>query len=283
MSFRSDEAGVMATTVDYRGMARDHAKRAADLLALPDTSVVYIAAELRMAIEAIAYGRLQDYIDDIPPRRLNEWQAPKILEAVTSIDPGVACTRRLMVEVDADNDEKVWVLLGEDNALSMKSLQGNYHALGNFLHTPTIGQLSSGKAINAHKQIAKCRAILDEIDSVTAIENWSFSLSIPYEFQCMREGCSSKIKRRMNELSMQPETRAYSSVVECFECAATYDVVKDGKNTVCINPQLTNAKCQNNDCGHRLQIWHSDVRRREDVSCPGCGARSNIVLGISPA
>ncbi|KQN04881.1 hypothetical protein ASE85_07805 [Sphingobium sp. Leaf26] len=273
----------MVAIIDYRGMARHHAKRAADLLTVPAASVAYVAVELRMAIEAIAYGRLQDYIDDIPPRRLNEWQAPKVLETVACIDPGVAYTRRLMVEVDAADDEKVWVLLGEDKALSMKSLQGNYHALGNFLHTPTIGQLRSGKIINLDKQVAKCRAILEEIDSVLAIENWSFSLAIPYDFQCMREGCSSNIRRRMNAFSMQPVASAYSNVVECFECAATYDVMKDGKNAVLINPQLTYAKCQNDGCGNRLQIWHSDVRRRDDVTCHQCGATSKIVLGMSPA
>ncbi|WP_434405765.1 hypothetical protein [Sphingobium sp. DN12] len=269
--------------IDYREIARDHAARAEKLLSSSPVHIPYLALELRMSIEAIAYTRLQDYIDDIPPRRLKEWQAYKVLEAVASIDPGIACTRRLMVQVDGQDDEKVWMMIGEDRALSMKSIKENYSALGNFLHTPTLGQASKVKGVNRDKVLAKCKAIFSEIDSVLKIENWSFSLSIPYDFECMREGCGSTIKRRMNAFVMKPDDSEYGNVVECFECGSTYDVHKDGKRTVVIEPQLTYAKCLNPECGHRLQIWHSDVRRRDDVTCPQCAAVSKVVLGITPA
>lgn len=276
--------------IDFRATAREHSKKAKELLdSNCDADVPYAALELRKSIEALAYERVQNYESDISPENLKKWQAPKVIAVVAAIDPGINYIRKMSVEVETDDGDTDWMPIGTEHPLLKQILEKDYHALGSYLHMPTLHQIKSGNDHDMSKGRAKCEEILSDLQKILAITNWSFSMRQPIKFQCQRSGCDSTINR--NVIALIPgdlNNSADSMEIECFKCDATYKVRRSGENEFQIDPLLTSMTCQHDGCRQLMEIWHADARnalsRKTEFTqtCGGCNQKSKVVLGISP-
>ncbi len=273
-------------TLEFRARARQHADKARVILnKSTDADVPYAALELRKAIEAIAYERMLSYRNDISDEKLKTWQPPKVLDIVAAIDPGTRYTVVISAELVDGSGE--YTPLFTEIALSNKTVRKHYHALGRYLHMPTIKQIEDGNDHNLSSVRQLCEAVLTSIQDVINVENWVISTNRPIDFACMRGGCNSKIRR--NAASLLPPHADHPSEplkVECFECEATYSVSFNGESFSTPDPEMSRVKCEHLNCQRELQIWHADARRalRENkqsiVTCDGCGGSSQVVLGL---
>jgi hypothetical protein len=67
---------------------RAHVARATELLDKADDALLpYAALELRMAMEAIAYGKLRAFATRIPTSVLDKWQPPQAMRALLEFEP----------------------------------------------------------------------------------------------------------------------------------------------------------------------------------------------------
>lgn len=273
-------------TLEYRARARQHADKARVILANPtDDDVSYAALELRKAIEAIAYERMLSYRNDISDEKLKTWQPPKVLDVVAAIDPGTRY--KVLISAELVDGSGEYTPLFAEIPLSNKTVRKHYHALGRYLHMPTIKQIEDGNDHNLSSVRQLCETVLTSIQDVINVENWVISNNRPIDFDCMRGGCNSKIPRNAASLSTPDADHPSEALkVECFECEATYSLSSNGES-FSIDPEMSRVKCEHLNCERELQIWHADARRalRENkqsiVICEGCGGSSQVVLGLS--
>ncbi len=132
----------------YRPLAREAVARAKTQLDGHDAQLKYAALELRMAIEALVYDRLQIYKDEIAPGDYEPWQPRKVMEMMLDIDPWADQDRTILVGLEdvPGVAAKDMSYVGKENVLSLATIKKNYDALGSYLHLPTVKQLEAGRA-----------------------------------------------------------------------------------------------------------------------------------------
>jgi hypothetical protein len=271
--------------LEFRARARQHADKARVILDNPtDADVPYAALELRKAIEAIAYERMLSYRNDISNEKLKTWQPHKVLDIVAAIDPGTRY--KVVISAELVDGSGEFTPLFAETPLNNNTVRKYYHALGSYLHMPTVKQIEDGNDHNLSSARTLCDAVLASIQDVINVENWVISKNFPLEFGCMRSGCNTKILRNAASLLTPHADHPSGSLkVECFECEATYSVSFNGES-FSIEPEMSRVKCEHLNCGRELQIWHADARRalRENkqsiVTCDDCGGSSQVVLGL---
>jgi len=260
---------------DFRQDARNAIKRAKVELSVGDPlRLGYVALELRLALEALTYDRAQQYKSELPDSVYETWQPTKLIRELQKVDPHASVSVRLEVakEPSADGTDEEFVELGSERILSMSEIQNHYHALGNYLHTPTLKQINS-KPRDPQKLRIRCEEILSIIEECLASKMFHTKVSFYLTgFDCLV--CSERLVRRLMP-SKEGENKLQPIDVDC-ECGAKYRVGSEDSKWFCWEPQKMLVPCPNPGCETQNQVWEFQAKPPFSWTC--CGCREKYVV-----
>ncbi len=263
---------------DYRHLAKQAFARAKQELDTADNlRLCYAALEMRKALEALVYSRVEAYSDLIPPHARRTWQPRKLMSLLLQIDPAIGMTSTSYVRLDEPDvpeaDQPPMLPLGTDHVLSIESLRDHYDALGSYLHVPTIEQSASGKPQDLLKLRRRCEALVPIIETVTNSRIWNVTFA-NYSVldECMNERCKQPIKKRL-------PMDVTSLDVTCFHCGANYFVRVTEEGTFW-EPKQHPIKCSTDGCAGQLVIWQHEMLPGVSWQCRDCQAAYTLVLKV---
>jgi hypothetical protein len=231
----------------------------------------YAALELRLALEAITYDRLQGYREKIPPRFYETWQPKRVLQFLLQLDP--YADRSSIVSIGIEDTPGVPAAdlkpYGEETVLNLKNLKEHYDALGSFLHMPTLGKLEKGVYTNYQAVRGRCEEIINILDTVFRSSIWNVVFRYLTKINCLK--CGALIAKNMHPGSPPLEA-------ECFECGVTYSVKHMGGETPQWKPKQKEIVCPEKDCNSTFWMWEKDLKRRTCWTCVDCG--NNFILDL---
>lgn len=254
---------------DFRSRARSHVTAAKELLSVSTPRTPFYAClELRMAIEALAYDAFQQYSFEVPADAMNKWTPKQILDELVYIDPDVELTSSITINVpELPNAQAYEIELGEVRRLSSKWANKAHNALGNFLHQPTIKQLTqltNDLDVSARK---KANEVITEIDRLLSSPVSSFRAHRLVEIKC---DCGCRIARDVEFLNAQKR-------VICSSCGCEYlyslDAEKGGYNFI---PRKALWEC--NACKTSNSFPFHELKEGNSVSCSHCKKSFEIAM-----
>jgi len=259
--------------MDYRNLARQHLKAAEEQLKKEkDQCLKYAALELRMAMEAITYDRAAAYKDEFPPKEYETWQPKKVMNILLEIDPMTDKNSSIAFGLEEQKGVPApkMTSLGKEIVLNLSTLKKHYDALGSFLHVQTLKNVRLGKTVNYNKLRNRCRDIVNYISEVLSSPVFNCTIGMFSTIECLE--CKNPIRKRIPH----GET---SIVAECYECKATYTVLKEegGKRW---EPNTHNVECANKSCNQKFDVWQHELRAGVSWKCPQCKGQNIFVLAI---
>lgn len=182
-------------TKQYRSHARQSLARALDQMAAGQLR--YAALELRFAIEALTYDRAQAYAEELPAEARAKWQPQKVMDALIEIDPHAGDSYRLSIgkEPAPGVAPTHMVDLGEDVVFGLKDIKTHYHALGSYLHVPSMQKLDEPFSDDDSRMRERLEATAEALTKSLASKVWNCTLSPAYTFDCFR--CERPIRKRV--------------------------------------------------------------------------------------
>jgi hypothetical protein len=257
--------GVMSA--NYRVIARQALQRAKSELASGDPErLKYAALELRGAMEAVTYNRVQLYKGEIPAALYRKWQPRDYIRFMVEID-WMASYRSWEVSFKPRHEpgkpENAWIQLGTETLLTMKDLSYHYNALGNFLHIPTPYQVENDKEPEKNSIKERCEKCVKILDKVLKSPISNAHIKISSETKCFR--CGLPMIRRF-ELNQTATVEA-----SCIGCGAQYVVSHEGPNTVRWTPKIHEIECRTPGCDKIKELWEDEIRPDLSWDCEGCG------------
>jgi hypothetical protein len=264
-------------SINYRALAREAVDRAKAEMASGDPErLPYAALELRKALEAATYHRLQSYKGEIPPDVYRTWQPHKVVQYLIEID-WMASYRSWEVSFRPKDERgkptKEIRSIGTETVLTMKDLKRHYNAFGAFLHFPTLDQIENDKTppLNSlKKHCAECVALLDKVLK-SPISNFNFGIFAKTE--CFRCGVLV-VKRLVMNSTETVEAR-------CVNCGAEYTVSDEGTNKVKWNAkQQHEIECPTEGCASKITLWDDEIRPGIYWTCEGCSETYALQLRI---
>jgi hypothetical protein len=186
----------MQMPLDLRSKANDALDQARMLVESGDEAQIrHGCLELRFCIEYLILDRFrwyQEYIDDEAAKK---WTPKKVIEELLENDPHADTTAQIAVGIEKEygvpsDDMHV---LGTDHRLRLKWANSNWNALGNFLHAPSLDQLTSGAVPSLPVMKARAGDIIAHLTKVLATPVWNVSGGEIFELKC--EDCGIITKR----------------------------------------------------------------------------------------
>lgn len=259
---------------DYRNLARLALARANDgLQSGAPERLRYAALELRMAMEALTYDRAQAFAAEIPPAEYATWQPKKLMDLLLSIEPHADenSTIRYQRNTHPDEPDQPVRTLGSETVLNLAALKKHYDALGSFLHTPTLRQLSEGQGFDETKVRARCETIASLVQGALASRIFNITLGTFSPMSCGK--CGNMMRKRMPSGVSEVE-------VNCFHCGAGYQLTSVDASTVNWMPRQQELPCPTSGCSGTQVIWDSEIAIGTKWTCQECGVRFNIGYGF---
>jgi DNA-directed RNA polymerase subunit M/transcription elongation factor TFIIS len=256
----------------YRPDAREALARAKNEIASNDSErLKYAALELRMAIEALVYDRLQIYKDELTPRDYEAWQPRKIMMMLLDIDPWADKPRTIMMgrEDQPGVEAEGLTMIGTENVLSMATIKKNYDALGSFLHLPTVKQYEAGGKVDFKGLQERLENIVSAIEVVLASTLANATFTVFIEADCKR--CGERLRKRAPAGDGSRE-------VTCLKCGAEYRQTGSGENKVVIVALTAQVKCMNERCGEPMELWQDEFKNGHKWKCNKCNQEYEIGL-----
>lgn len=235
----------------------------------------YAALELRLAMEALTYDRAQAYRKELPLDALAKWQPQKLMDALIEIDPtaGSTYTLRIGEEPEPGVAPETMSTLGTDVVFGLEEIRNHYHAVGSFLHMPTMQKLSEGKGWDPEKARQRLVDTAQKIEASLNSPVWNFTLGNFSNFECLR--CDKLIHKRV------PHGKS-ELVAKCIHCNAPHaGRLLDG-GRVAWEPMTRHAPCQTPDCRQVFNLWLDEIKQGACWECPECHKSYRIDLGILP-
>lgn len=264
--------------MDFRARAKDALNRAKEELGSNDNKRLrYAALELRLALEAITYGRLWLYKDDIPPTEYGTWQPKRVMQVLLDIDPYADQTMTLHIgqEKKRGKPANKMTKVGTEHVLSIRVLKDHYDALGFNLHTPTIKQLQDGIDADPEKLRNRCDKLVKVIEEVLSSTMFNVHFGQTATMDCMR--CGSKVRSR---IPLTKKKEAFES--KCWECNATYSVTEKDR-LVRWEAIAQKIVCPTKDCEEPKFIWQDEVQPGSRWTCSKCSESYFLDLVIKKA
>lgn len=263
------------TTVNFRHEARQSLARAKALLATQDEpSLRYAALELRMTMEAVVYDKMGAYKAEIPQAEYDTWQPTRVLKALLEIDPKAdqSVTIAIGIEDTPGAPASQMSLLGAETPLNNKTLRGNYDAVGNYLHVPTIKQFATKGGADMTRLRERCEALVAALDAV--LEGALFNVSIGQftMIDCFR--CGKEIRKRFTADSPK-EMRA-----TCIHCNAPHRVIADGDDYLWTSIAY-DVPCGDTTCDGRTKVFEDQLAEWNTFECGKCGISNTMTIGVT--
>lgn len=259
--------------MNFRQLVKESVENAKKELGSNDhTRYRYAALELRMSLEAIIYDRLKLYSEELPGDELKAWQPKKLLMAMLEVDPFAdqAATISIGKEESQEKTGKLQ-LLGTDRCLTLAEIKKFYDRLGSYLHTPTIDQIRTEKAVNFEKIKTRCEELISILEEVLSSRIYNARFKTTTKISC--EKCGNTIVRSLlpngNEL-----------VANCSNCGAKYKLQGEGKEKVRWIPIIEEIKCANSNCQSAKKLFEVELKPGTNWICSSCKGRNTIQLGL---
>lgn len=257
----------MMETVDLRQIACEHLNQAKKLLITPGlASARYSCLELRMAIEALTYSSLQNYLAEVPNTVMRKWPPKQVLDELLAVDPMADQSRTLAIGRQQEEGilAREMHTLGEDRRFSVKWANRAHNALSSFLHSPTLAQRQRGIGDMDAAARTKAAEVAEELDAVLASRIWNVNFSQSCTFEC---SCGFTVKRRKEIIEA-------GEPIVCAACGLHYrsEPTEGGANFWPLEGTYT---CSG--CGSDQAINERDLLRLPIVSCSACGFRSQVI------
>ena len=255
----------------FRTSAKESLSRAkVELAANAPHRLKFAALELRMAMEALTYDRVQAYRREIPEKDLKTWQPRKVLRLLLDVDPSADSDSTLTMNEDGCSEPAK--LLGTERVLSLRTLKKNYDALGWFLHMPTLEQVEKRGGVDYDKLRIKCQEISQAVADALASPIFNITLGSFATIDCER--CGKPIRKRIP--SSTPIIKA-----PCLECDAPYVLERQGTEILWRADQ-EELDCRSEGCTQKIVIWRDEIRLGGHWTCSGCKISYEFALGIRP-
>lgn len=257
---------------NFRNNAKKALTRAKkELESQEEERLKYAALELRLALEAITYDRLQGYHGEIPTRIYETWQPKRVLQFLLQLDPYADRSSILSIGTEDSPGVPATDLKpnGEETVLNLKNLKEHYDALGSFLHMATIRKIEKGFHTNYQAIRGRCEVIINILDTVFRSPIWNVRFRYLTKINCLK--CGALIAKNMHPGSPPLEA-------ECLECGVTYSVKDIGDETPQWKPKRKEIMCPEKDCNSTIWIWEKDLKRGTCWTCVDC--RNNFILDL---
>lgn len=261
--------------MNYRGMAREHLKAAAEQLGTgADPALKYAALELRMSMEAVTYDRAASFKEEFPTEEYDTWQPKKVMAVLLEIEPMADKDNTIAfgLEEEYGVPAKEMTTLGTEVVLNMGVLKKHYDALGSFLHILTIKSIKAGKKVNHEKLRKRCEEIRAYLDKVLSSPVFNSTLGVFASIECME--CNDTIRKRI------PQGED-SLNVECSNCDASYKVSNSDANQSTWQPMQQEIECANRECTKKIVAWEREIRLGARWTCQDCEGQNTVVLGVN--
>ena len=137
-----------AERIDYRSMARVHLRAAREILDSREPfASEYACLHARYALEALAYDRLQEYLQEVSASAMNNWTPKTVLQELLYTDPEACSPVNITTGWKPDPDSPTREInLGESYQFSAAWANKMHNTLSNFLHAATIKQAKTYEA-----------------------------------------------------------------------------------------------------------------------------------------
>lgn len=261
------------TKANFRQEARLALHRGrAELETGDDQRLKYAALELRMAMEALTYDRLQAFKAEIPPKEYETWQPRKVMLMLLEIDPNVdkGCTLSMGRE-EYGVPTKHMKVVGTEDVLDLASLKKHYDALGAHLHMPTLKQIEQGPPFDPQRLRARCEKIAAVIEKVLSSSVFNITLGSFAELPCQR--CGTTIRKRI-------PVGLKVIKAKCFECGAPYVITDKGTGQTLWKVLQEKIHCPTDNCDAKIGVWRDEIKPGTWWTCHECGETYEITLGV---
>jgi hypothetical protein len=253
--------------IDYRSKARSHGRAARDMLESEDAfAPTYACLHARLALEALAYERLQDYLFEVSANAMNSWTPRQVLNELLYTDPDACSPINVKIGWRPDPDAPMQEIdFGESHRFSAVWANKMHQALSSFLHQPTVKQMSESEADRREKAREKVNAALQEFDRVLSSPVSSFRAHRLVRAQCK---CGSPIARDLEFLEAR-------KVVSCSNCGRLYNCRFDeSRHGFEFWPELASFAC--NDCKTVNSMDAHDLKPGNVIECSGCRVKFEV-------
>ena len=257
---------------DYRAAARASLARARkELDSNDDARLAYAALELRLALEALAYARLDTFEDLFRSDREMAWQPKQVLQALERMVPGATQPSSLAIGVEEvyGVESPSMRSLGTDDPLDTATVRKHYDALGSFLHMPTRKQLNQGRAPDLGKLRGRCGDLVLRLGQVLSSPIHGLRFNLAVDFPCER--CDVKVS-----LNLPIESHLE---VSCVTCGAQYLVKTELKKST-VQAMYRKMRCHRDECERFLTIWNDELVVGKLITCESCGFEHEIGLSL---
>jgi hypothetical protein len=227
----------------------------------------YACLHARLALEAIAYDRLQDYLFEVSANAMNSWTPRQVLNELLYTDPKACSPTKLTIGLKPDpNGPMQEIDLGESYRFSAVWANKMHQALSSFLHQPTLKQMNEPEAESREKVREKINEALEELDRVLA-STVRFRAHRLVTIQCK---CGSPIARDLEFIEA-------GKVVSCSACGRVYNCRFDeGRHGFEFWPQEASFTCI--DCKTLNSMDAHDLKPGNVFECSGCGEKFEVEM-----
>lgn len=247
---------------DFRILAKQALARAeAHMASGAQEHLRYAALELRMCIEALTYDRAQGYVEVMPLEVIKTWQPQKLMKALIEIEP-LTNEAPTVHFLDESLPEPSWVLLGEETIFSLQSIEEHIHALGSYVHYPSLEQAAKGP--NFQKMRRRCVDIAEHLNKVLASPVFNPVVLNVVEIPC--DECGGTVLKHMPH-------KVSESVAQCFGCKAEYRIFTNDDGSYDSHRLGKNAPCPQKDCEGVMPIPREKIKDGHEVTCPLCKSK----------
>lgn len=255
--------------IDYRMRARGHVDSAKNLLAVSTVDhTIYACLKLRMAIEALAYERLQTYLQEAPNGAIEKWTPRDVLRELLEIDPYSDSSSILYagIEDGSDMPSSDMQFMGGEHRFNIKWANASHNALGNFLHEQTLAQAYVGP-VSQDKMAVKAEKIIEELERVLASTVFCSNIGVFHDWAC---ACGHVLRRKEEFLKDNQE-------IVC-RCKRIYKVsVKEGEFRV----KLSQISFECPNCKIKNYVDRHLIGHGVRVTCVSCSSSYEVRQGFA--
>ncbi|UHH09644.1 hypothetical protein LU699_15480 [Luteimonas fraxinea] len=265
--------GVVVLKPQFRNRAHKALARARDQMA--SGNLRYAALELRMAIEALTYDRALAYERELPAEARTKWQPRQVMDALLEIDPHAGTSYRVSIgkEPALGVAPENMTDLGEDVVFGLSEIKRHYHALGSYLHMPSMQQASEAAVVDETRMRERIEATAEAVSKSLASKIWNFTISPTYTFNCLR--CGHPVHKRVADQVDQ-------IVAHCPECKAPHVNTLQEDGEVIWRARWEEFPCPTENCGGKHCKFPDELVPGLSWTCSDCDRSYYLVLGTLP-
>ena len=207
-----------------------HVQRASEHIECGDVEHLrYACLELRLALERIAYQKLQLRLDDIAIEEIRGWQPKRVIDALMElVDPALDQDAKLSVgaRLGGGNPETdVFTPVGVSKGVHPKKIGKYWHKLGSFLHMSMPSKKGERpKVPDASKLCEFLQEVAGYVDEITST---GFDAHFSEKVTLTCSACNQLTVRNSKLL------KEYD-IVQCQNpaCRSSYKTSKDGEQFI---------------------------------------------------